>query len=119
MRKILSLLAVLAFIYMSASAQNRTVTGKVTDDSGTPIPFASIIIKGSKTGTTSDDNGAFTVSVARGQVLVISAAGMKDFEYPVADETTLTIKVQGRAAMQEVVVTALGIRREKKALGYS
>lgn len=119
MRKVLSLLAVLVGIALSASAQNRTVTGKVTDETGSPVPFASIIIKGSKTGTTSDENGSFILSVASGQVLVISAAGMKTLEFPVGNENAITIRVQNASAMEEVVVTALGIRREKKALGYS
>jgi len=118
MRKALLLLLAIAGIWVHAFAQKTTVSGKVTDQNGQPVPFASITEKGTRNGTVSDEAGSFTMSVAPGAKLVVSAAGFKVFE--IAADATVSVKLTSvDKEMSEVVVTALGVRKEKKALGYS
>ncbi|MFI2742118.1 SusC/RagA family TonB-linked outer membrane protein [Zhouia sp. PK063] len=102
-------------------AQTKSVSGTVTDGTdGTPIPGANILVKGSTTGTSTDFDGKFTIDAADDAILVISYIGYKTQEVPVAGKTTLTIKLATDTEnLKEVVVTALGIKRETKALGYS
>jgi len=120
MRKFLTLLPVLVFLSVLAWAQTKEVTGKVTDATGAPVPGASIKIKGIKSGAGADANGAFRINVPANAVLVISGVGFETREIPVGGEANFTIALkQSNSALSEVVVTALGIKREKKALGYS
>jgi iron complex outermembrane recepter protein len=96
------------------------ITGKVLDQTGETLIGASVKIKGTSEGVTTDENGAFTISVPDDAVLVISYVGFKTQEIPVAGKTTLNITLQpNEKMMSEVVVTALGIKREQKALGYA
>src|SRR5206468_8539477 len=99
----------------------KQVTGKVTDaKDGTPLNGASVKLKGSSKGTLTDANGEFKISVPQNGVLVISNIGYADKEVNTGDQTSLTITLsQGENVMTEVVVTALGIKRSEKALGYS
>src|SRR5258707_3035984 len=110
----------LMLISFGLSAQTKEVTGKVTDPSGTAIPSASIRIKGLKRGASADINGDFKINVPEKAVLIISGIGYEPVEVSVADRTSVTIALQpNNSALSEVVVTALGIKREKKALGYA
>jgi TonB-linked SusC/RagA family outer membrane protein len=118
MRKFLSLLAVLVLVVVSASAQTRKVSGVIQDQLGSPVPFASISLKGTNTGVTADLEGKFTIEAATGQTLVISAAGFEALEQVIADGA-VTVSLKGNTAMREVVVTALGISKTKRSLGYS
>ncbi|KAK6033627.1 TonB-dependent receptor plug domain protein [Ostertagia ostertagi] len=101
-------------------AQNVEISGRVADDKGNPVSGASIQEKNSKRGTTSDANGLFKLSVKPGTALVISSIGF-DKKQVVADKsgTLAVVLTATNLALSEVVVTALGIKREKKALGYS
>ena len=83
MRKILSLLAVLVLWSVFAFAQNRVITGQVKDDKGEPVPFASVTIKGTNKGTTTDANGNFRIEAKTGDVLLITAVGSKEREVAV------------------------------------
>lgn len=102
-------------------AQQRTVSGKVTDANGEPVPGASIKVKGTQKGAIADAAGSFSLSAQPGDVLVISAVGIATREISVtANTTAYTISLtRQNQEMSEVVVTALGVRREKKALGYA
>jgi len=111
-----------AFMLISFSlfAQTKEVTGKVTDPAGAGIPSATIRIKGLKRGTSADANGAFKINTPLNAVLIISGVGFDPVEISVADRSTITIALKpNNSALSEVVVTALGIKREKKALGYA
>ncbi len=119
MRKILSLLAVLVVIALPALSQSRKITGKVTDGKGIPIPFATIRIKGKTTGSSADQNGTFIIEASPSDVLVITAAGYDAQELPVGNQLTLTAGLQSNKELDEVIVTAQGIRRRPKELGYS
>lgn len=101
--------------------QTKTITGKVTDAAGAPIPNASIIIKGTNAGTTSKSDGTFSLSVPENaRTLVISAVGMAPLEVSVANKTIIEASLKSdEKSLQEVVVTSFGISRDKKTLGYS
>ena len=119
MRKFLSLVTVLALWSMLALAQT-VVTGKVSDQQGQPIPFATIRIKGGKSGVSADANGAFSIRAAKGDKLIISGAGLNSTEFTIENSTALNIQVTRKdASMTEVVVTALGIARNKNNLPYA
>lgn len=100
-------------------AQDGNVTGSVTDDSGVPLPGVNIVVKGTTTGTQSNFDGDYTISASAADVLVFSYVGFADQEVPVGTQSTINVTLQAGEALDEVVVTALGISREKKSLGYA
>jgi TonB-linked SusC/RagA family outer membrane protein len=113
-------MGILLLIGQALFAQKSVVTGKVTDPGGSPIPNASIRIKGVRGGTSADANGIFKINVAPSDVLIISGIGYEQTEFPVNHRTTLTLSLRtANAALSEVVVTALGREKDKKALGYA
>lgn len=97
------------------------IRGQVTDTKGETLPGVSIKIKGSNTGATTDIDGKFTISVPNSNsVLVFTYIGYQTQEVTVGNRTTLNVKLEAaNTALTEVVVTALGISREKKALAYA
>ena len=102
-----------------AYSQNRVVTGTVTDDKGDAVPGATVKVKGSRTGTAADANGNFSISVPAGATLVFSGVGYQLTESPISSNPiTISLKPTNQN-LTEVVVTGLGIKREKKALGYA
>jgi len=119
MRKTALLVAGLMLFYALALAQTRTVTGQVKDANGVPVPFANITIKGTTSGVAADANGNFRIEVQPGQSLIITSASFVEQEVKVGDETTLSITMQPQGNLQEVVVTALGIRRTRNQLPYA
>lgn len=120
MQKILLLFTVLVLSAVTAFAQTKTVTGKVTDEKGDPIPFATVTIKGHKQGVSADQNGSFLIKATQGDVLLITAAGYGPKEAQVGSENVLNSSLtRGQGAIEEVVVTALGIRRAKSSLPYA
>ncbi|UXP34145.1 SusC/RagA family TonB-linked outer membrane protein [Reichenbachiella agarivorans] len=102
-------------------AQDRTVSGKVTDDTGESIPGANIILKGTTTGTTSDIDGNWKLSVpSDGGTLVFTFVGMAAQEVEIGSRSVVDVAMASDAKqLTEVVVTALGISREKRSLGYA
>ena len=120
MRKFLSLLAVLVLLGSLAFSQSKVITGKVTDQAGQAVPFATIRVKGTKTGTSADAEGYYSIKATPTQTLQITGTGITAKEVPVGDETTLNIMVQHQTtSLSEVVVTSLGIQRQSKELGYA
>src|SRR4030095_2664434 len=99
--------------------QNRTVTGKVTSTEGKPVPFATVTIKGTSTAVSADENGNFSIQAPPNAVLVFSSTGYQVSEVNIGTQTTVNSTLTGQGAMAEVVVTALGIRRSDRGLGYS
>ncbi|HEY9170430.1 MAG TPA: SusC/RagA family TonB-linked outer membrane protein [Lutibacter sp.] len=109
----------LALMVQISFAQEKTVTGKVSDASG-PLPGVTVIIKGTKTGTQTDFDGNYSIKATTGAVLQFSFIGMKTVDQTVGVSSSINIVMQEDAeALDEVVVTALGISREKKSLGYA
>ncbi len=97
------------------------VSGTVKSDAGELLPGVSIIVKGTNTGVITDIDGNYSISVPNAQaVLVFSFVGMQTQEVPVNGQSTVNVTlVTSTIGVDEVVVTALGISREKKSLGYS
>ncbi len=100
--------------------QVRTVSGTVTDNSGEPIIGANVIVKGTTNGTITDFDGNFSLEVPMDATLSFSYIGYIPQEVLYSGQATLSITlVEDTQTLDEVVVTALGIRREKRALGYA
>ncbi len=97
----------------------RTVSGKVTDDSGEGLPGVNVVIKGTSTGTTTDIDGNYQLSTNDSDILVFSFVGFTTQEVQVGSRSVIDVSMGGATELQEVVVTAFGIEREKKALSYS
>ena len=111
----------LAFVVQLTFAQEKTISGNVTDNLGMPLPGVNIIVKGTSNGTQSDFDGNYTIQANVGQTLEFSYVGFKSVDKSISASTS-TINVQmeeDAAVLDEVVVTASGIKKEKKALGYA
>lgn len=102
------------------SQQDTKVTGTVEDEFG-PVAGASVVIKGTTTGTMTDMDGHFTLEgVKKGDIIQISFIGFATQDIPYTGQATLNVKLAEDAQkLDEVVVTALGMKRDKKALGYA
>ena len=110
----------LFFSLSSVLFAQKTVTGNVSAAQEGPLPGASIIVKGSdNTGAITDFDGNFSVSASIGDVLIVSFVGFASQQVSVANDSTLSIVLEADQQLDEVVVTALGISREKKSLGYA
>jgi|TARA_B110000444_G_scaffold231495_1_gene239503 TonB-linked SusC/RagA family outer membrane protein len=111
----------LAFVVQLTFAQEKTISGTVSDNSGLPLPGVNIIVKGTSNGTQSDFDGNYTVNANVGQALVFSYVGFNSVERAVTAATSnISLQLTEDAeSLEEVVVTALGIKKEKKALGYA
>jgi TonB-linked SusC/RagA family outer membrane protein len=121
MKKFLLTCFSLVFVLYSF-AQERTVSGKVTSaEDGLPLPGVNVVIKGTTSGTATDASGNYTLSVPSADaVLVFSFIGVETQEVPVGERTVVDVQMAlDVQQLSEVVVTAVGIEREKKALGYS
>jgi len=120
MRKFLTLFSVLVLYSLLANSQTKNITGQVTDQKGQPVSFATIRIKGSKVGVSADADGNFSIKAKEGNTLIITGTGITSKEVIVSAGTVLNIQVAFQPSnLTEVVVTALGVRREAKTLGFS
>ncbi len=108
----------LAFVVQFTFAQEKTVTGMVTDETG-PLPGVSIVIKGTTAGTETDFDGNYAIKTNTGDVLVFSFIGMTTQEKIVSAANVLNIVLVADNILEEVVVTAFGIKRNPKKLGYA
>lgn len=97
------------------------ISGTVTGPDNTPLPFVSVTVEGTGRGTATDQKGYFEMEANVGEVLVFSLVGHKTYKVRIESNTsTLTVKLESNdGQMNEVVVTALGIKREAKQVGYS
>jgi len=121
-RKIMLLLMLLLFGFGNAIAQ-RVITGKVIDADGLPVLGATVGIKGTTAGTISGEDGTYRLKVpanVTGDTIVISFMGMRTFEEPINGRAVIDANLQSDdVAVDEVVVTAMGISRSEKTLGYA
>jgi TonB-linked SusC/RagA family outer membrane protein len=117
MRKLLCLCVVLMLLTIQVWAQ-RTVTGKVTDDKGNPLPNVSVQVKGTTSGTVTDANGVFSLAVPqRAQALVFSSIGMSTQEFPIQGSTSFNVRLSSSERnMQEVVVVGYGATQRRREL---
>lgn len=102
-------------------AQQRTISGTVKDGEGMPMPGVNVLVKGTSNGTQTDFDGEFSIAgVRKGETLVFSFIGYKTVERVIDSQDNLNLSLEPSAEnLNEVVVTALGIKREEKALGYA
>jgi TonB-linked SusC/RagA family outer membrane protein len=121
MRKLLLTQLLLCLFALPLLAQDIAVSGKVTSaEDGSVLPGVNITVKGTSRGTSSDASGSFQLNAPANSTLVFSFIGFTSQEIAVGNRTTLAVVMTPDASqLQEVVVTALGISREKKALNYA
>jgi TonB-linked SusC/RagA family outer membrane protein len=122
MGKLLLLLSIWLGCLTVANAQTRVITGRVTDNSGTAVPFATIQVKGSRITAIADVDGKFSIKASAGDVLVISSSGVTSKEVKIENslsnfDVSVTRVTQNLAEV--VVTTALGVRRQARELGYA
>ena len=99
-------------------AQSRVITGRVTDEAGAGIAGASVVIKGTSTGVSADASGAFRINAKTGDVLVISATNYGQLEQRVGSGSNYTVSLtRSSALIDEVIVTAGGIRTKRREIG--
>lgn len=121
MRKLTTLLLLMSFS-VCVNAQQLKISGTVTSsDDGSTLPGVSILVKGTSQGTTTDLNGNYSISnVASSSILVFSFLGYQKQEITVGDKAVINIVLQPLVTkLDEVVVTALGVKRQKREIGYS
>jgi TonB-linked SusC/RagA family outer membrane protein len=121
MKKIvINLIMALLLLTVTASAQVRTITGSVKDEQGAGIPNVSIQVKGSKTTVLGDGSGSFRISASDNQTIVVSAVGFNNSEIKVGTLSAFNITLSRKTnELENVVVTAQGIRKKAKDIGYS
>ncbi|PQJ20655.1 SusC/RagA family TonB-linked outer membrane protein [Tenacibaculum sp. SG-28] len=108
----------LAFIVQVSFAQEKIISGNVSDESG-PLPGVTILLKGTSKGTETDFDGNYSIKAKTGDVLVYSFVGMTSVEKTVGSTSKIDIEMQSDNMLEEVVVTALGISKKEKAIGYA
>lgn len=109
-------------LFNIAQAQERTISGKVTSaDEGIPIPGVNVLVKGTTIGTVTDFDGNYKLTVPSGsETLVFRFIGLETREIPIGNQTVIDVSMAADVQeLTEVVVTAVGIERESRALGYS
>ena len=122
MKKVRIILSMMLLTLATAVfAQNVSVSGVVTDASnGESVPGASVILRGTTTGTVTNLDGRFAITAPSNAALIFSSIGYKTVEVPINGRSTINVALEvDNEMLEEVVVTALGISREKKALGYA
>ncbi|RXK83486.1 SusC/RagA family TonB-linked outer membrane protein [Filimonas effusa] len=119
MRKLL-LLVCACLLVIQNWAQERTVTGKVTDEKAVPLPNVTVLIKGTKKVVTTDDAGTFRVTAAQGATLILSLVGYGSQEVKVGTQSNFNVTLHATGQnLSDVVVTALAITKSKRSLGYA
>ncbi len=109
----------LALVTQISFAQERAVSGTVSDNTGLPLPGVSVLVKGTKTGTQTDFDGKYSIKATPSQTLVFSYIGMKTQEVKAAN-ASINVKLSSSAIeLEGAVVTAMGVKKSKKALGYA
>ena len=122
MRKLLLIFCLtLGLAGMNLYGQGLSITGTVTSqDDGLTLPGVTVALKGTTTGTITNENGEFSLKAKAGDVLVFSFIGMKTQEVTIGKQTVINVIMASEyMGLDEIVVTALGIEREKKTLGYA
>ncbi len=109
----------LAFVVQFTFAQEKTVSGTVSDNNGLPLPGATVVIKGTSTGASTDFDGNYSIKSNVGDVLNFSYVGYSGQSATVGASNSINVTLQPDNELEEVVVTALGIKRAEKSIGYA
>src|SRR5690606_7425293 len=105
---------------LSSPRVDVTINGTVSDQQGNPLPGVTIVVEGDKIGTVTDIEGKYNLSVPEGATLVFSFVGYRSETRAVGSQSVINVTLQeDLTGLEEVVVTALGIKREAKSLGYA
>ena len=116
LRFLSSFLLVFAFGF---SMQAQSISGTVSDENGVPLPGATVLVEGTSNGVSTDFDGNYSINASSGDTLVFSFVGYTSQSVVVGSSSTINVSLQPDNALEEVVVTALGVKRNVKAVGYS
>ncbi len=109
----------LLFFALTLSAYAQQISGTVSDENGVPLPGATVVVEGTSTGVSTDFDGNYSIDASQGDVLVFSYVGYQSQSVSVGASSTVDVSLEPDSLLDEVVVTALGLTRAKKSLGYS
>jgi TonB-linked SusC/RagA family outer membrane protein len=107
------------FFALTLSAYAQQISGTVADENGVPLPGATVLVQGTSNGVSTDFDGNYSISASQGDTLVFSFVGYSSQSVVVGSSATINVSLQPDNSLDEVVVTALGVKRNTKALGYS
>ena len=107
------------FFALTLSAYAQQISGTVADENGVPLPGATVLVQGTSNGVSTDFDGNYSISASQGDTLVFSFVGYSSQSVVVGSSSTVNVSLEPDNALEEVVVTALGVQRNTKALGYS
>ena len=99
--------------------QAQSISGTVSDENGVPLPGATVLVEGTQNGVSTDFDGNYSIDASSGDTLVFSFVGYSSQSVVVGSSATVNVSLQPDNALSEVVVTALGVKRNVKAVGYS
>ncbi|MVM28765.1 SusC/RagA family TonB-linked outer membrane protein [Spirosoma sp. HMF4905] len=121
MRKFLLTQLLLCFFAIPLLAQNRAITGKITSsEDGSPLPGVTILLKGTNQGTTTSSDGTFQINATKGDVLQVSFIGFATESVKIENQSSVNLALKPDASqLQEIVVTAQGIRKNQREIGYA
>jgi len=121
MKKLTLVVCVFMLTFLIVNAQTKQITGTVTSaDDGLGMPGVSVVIKGTTVGSSTDIDGKYILEAAASDILVFSFVGMVTQEIPVGDKSVIDVVLLVESiGVEEVIVTAVGIKRSEKSLGYS
>ena len=120
MKKILLFMVMVVGLFAAAIAQTKPISGTVIDKEGKPIEGASVKVKGHQGGVAAESDGSFKIAVKPGDVLIVSSIGHATKQIKISNQTSVSVVLESDdATMGEVVVTALGIKKNPRELGYS
>ena len=112
-------LLLLVFLLPVMSMAQKTITGKVlSDENQQPLPGASVTLKKSGKTVITDQTGQFSITATEKEIIIISNVGFSTVEVPAGDASNVLLKLDSKS-MNEVVVTALGVKKEIKKIGYT
>ena len=118
--KLLSILSSFLLVFaFGFTMQAQSISGTVTDDNGVPLPGATVLVQGTTNGVSTNFDGNYSINASSGDTLVFSFVGYTTQSVVVGSSSTVNAQLSPDNALEEVVVTALGVKRNTKALGYS
>ena len=120
MKKLYFFLSLIGMFTLSVGlAQQKSISGTILDETGGPLPGATVLVEGTNRGVTTDFDGNFSIQASEGETLVVSYVGYADQSIPVGSQDSYSATLSPDNELEEVVVTSLGIKREAAQLGYA
>ena len=108
---------ILAFVVQLTFAQEQTISGTVTDDSGLPLPGVNVLIEGTSTGTQTDFDGKYTIQASEGETIVFSYVGFTPQSFVVGETQDFNIQLASGNELDEIVVVAYGVQKKEAITG--